>query len=543
MFRPETDWLSRWARYTPQRMVLRDHERGVEWTYAEADARAEALVRHLESLGLARGDRIAVFSRNRSELFFLFFACVKLGTVLVPLNFRLTGPEIATLMRDCEPSLLLVEDEIAAPIEGIEVTCRKQAVDSLTPFLYEDADGARMGTSEARDEDVTFGSEVNRETVGGGHPAITRQKEARKPASPADLVMILYTSGTTGVPKGAMVTHQMLFWNSVNTGLRLDLNSADHTQSYAPLFHTGGWNVLFTPFLHHGASHTVLTSFDPDLVLELIEKERSTLLFGVPTMLQMLVDSPRFETTDLSSLRYAIVGGAPMPLPLIEIWHGRGVAIRQGYGLTEVGPNCFSLHQDDAARKRGSIGFPNFYIDARIVGPDGEDCGVDEPGELWLRSPVVTPGYWRKPEETAASKTGEWFQTGDMMRKDTEGFFYVVDRKKNMFISGGENVYPAEVESVLGAHPAVLEAAVVGVPDERWGEVGLAFIVIRDEAGGVEAVHASPEELQRHCETSLARYKIPKQFRFLDRLPRNEAGKIDRKALTQESKYSQEDVS
>lgn len=288
--------------------------------------------------------------------------------------------------------------------------------------------------------------------------------------------MILFTAGSTGVPKGAMVTHKMLFWNSINTGLRLDLTSMDHTQSYAPFFHTGGWNVLLTPFLHHGGSHTLLEKFDPDQILQLMESEKTTLLFGVPTMLQMMSESPLFDKVDLSNVRYAVVGGAPMPEPLINRWHEKGIFIRQGYGLTEVGPNCFSLHQDDAIRKRGSIGFPNYYIDAKVVDPSGNELGPNEEGELWLRSPVVTPGYWRKPEETAETITDGWFHTGDVVMKDDEGFFYVVDRKKNMFISGGENVYPAEVERFLYTHPAIREVAVIGVPNEKWGEVGKAYV-------------------------------------------------------------------
>lgn len=503
MFRPETDWLARWATYTPDRTVLRDHARDVTWSYAEADRRAAALAVSLRDVhGVGAGDRIALYSRNRAEMFFLFFAAVKLGAILAPLNFRLTPRELDGLIVDCEPSLLVHEASFANEVSrltAIPGRCRLATIEDVEPFLFGEVSDPGPRTYRALADDI---------------------------------VMILYTSGTTGRPKGVTITHHMLLWNSINTGLRLDLTSADHTQSYAPLFHTGGWNVLFTPFLHHGASHTVLPGFDADLVLELIERERSTLLFGVPTMLQMMADSPRFADADLSSLRYAVVGGAPMPLPLIETWHGRGVFVRQGYGLTEVGPNCFSLHQDDAARKRGSIGFPNFYLDARIVDETGEDVTDETPGELWLRSPVVTPGYWRKPEETRAAITNGWFHTGDVVKRDTEGFFHVVDRKKNMFISGGENVYPAEIERVLDQHPDVVESAVIGVPDARWGEAGLAFLVTRRDLGEAS--------LRTHCEASLARYKIPREYRFVAELPRNEAGKIDRTALAQNADPGQE---
>ena len=493
---PEVDWLRKWAHYTPGRMLLKDHEAGREWTYGEMDRRAAALAVHWrDELGLKAGDRIAVFSLNRVELPLMFFACVKLGTILVPLNFRLTYREVDILVADSAPSVMYREEGVTG--SGCELTelpadCPVLAVESLTRFL--DEPPADLATD---------------------FPAF----------GPDDVVMILYTSGTTGLPKGAMINHRMLFWNAVNTTSRLDLTSTDHTQSYAPFFHTGGWNVLFTPFLWNGASHTLLGGFDADLVLELMQTERTTLLFGVPTMLQMMADCEGFAEADLSSVRYAIVGGAPMPEPLINLWHDKGVPIRQGYGLTEVGPNCFSLHQDDAVRKRGSIGFPNFYVETKIVGEDGSEAGVDETGELWLRGDMVTPGYWNKPDETAAAITDGWFHTGDMVRRDAEGFHFVVDRKKNMFISGGENVYPAEVEAVLVQHPDVAEAAVIGVPDEKWGEVGRAHVVLRKGAVPDGATLAA------FCRERLAGYKTPRHWAFTEELPRNDAGKIDRKQL------------
>jgi len=337
--------------------------------------------------------------------------------------------------------------------------------------------------------------------------------------------MILYTAGTTGLSKGAIITHKMLFWNSINTSLRLDLTSQDHTQSFSPFFHTGGWNVLFTPFVHHGASHTLLTKFDPDLILQLMEKEKTTILFGVPTMMHMMVESEYFDKVDLTTVRYAIVGGAPMPIPLINKWHEKGVYIRQGYGLTEVGPNCFSLHQDDAIRKKGSIGFPNFYVEAKVVNDKGEELGPNQVGELWLHSPVVTPGYWRKEKETKESITDGWFHTGDMVRKDEEDFYYVIDRKKNMYISGGENVYPSEIENYLYTNEAIREVAVIGVPDEKWGEVGKAYVSVKEDSKITE------EELKQFCSGNLAKYKIPKYFEIIEEIPKNDAGKIDKKKL------------
>jgi fatty-acyl-CoA synthase len=497
VFKPETDWLKKWAKYTPNKMFLREHDRKLEWTYSEFNQRANTLAHQLvNESGLKKGDRLAVYSKNRMEYVITLFACWKSGVILVPLNFRLMPAELDILINDSEPQLFLYEREFADQSEKLKTLGNiphKIEIEEFTSFLTEKVDDSDFYPEE--------------------------------PLGEEDILMILYTAGTTGLPKGAIINHRMIFWNAVNTTLRLDLTSQDHTQGYAPFFHTGGWNVLFTPFLFNGASHTILPGFDADLILQLMEKERTTLLFGVPTMLQMMADSPYFDEVDLTSVRYAIVGGAPMPVPLIETWHKKGVFIRQGYGLTEVGVNCFSLHQDDAIRKIGSIGFPNFYIDAKIVDSDGKECGSNEVGELWLRSRAVTPGYWRKEKETREAITDGWFHTGDMVRKDEEEYFYVVDRKKNMYISGGENVYPAEVENILYTHPAVKEVAVIGVPDQRWGEVGKAFVVTK------EGITLTESGLLEFCKDHLAKYKIPVYVEFLKSLPKNEAGKINRLVL------------
>lgn len=492
----QIDWVAKWAQYTPNRMFLREYERGLEWTYFDFNQRANSLANFfVDGLKIKKGDRVAVYSKNRAEYLLLIIACVKTGAIIVPLNFRLTPRELDLLIHDAEPQLFIYESEYQKEVEKLETLSKipiKKTVNEITPFLTE---------------------------------LITDNRQPITQIDQEDAVMILYTAGTTGLSKGAIINHRMLFWNSINTALRLDITTEDHTQSFAPFFHTGGLNVLFTPFIHHGASHTILTKFDADLILQLMEKEHSTILFGVPTMLQMMADSPLFKKVDLSSVRYAIVGGAPMPIPLINIWHEKGVYIRQGYGLTEVGPNVFSLHQNDAIRKKGSIGFPNFYFEVKIVDENGTELGVNEVGELWLKSPAVTPGYWRKPEETAKAITDGWFHTGDMVMKDDEGYFFVVDRKKNMFISGGENVYPAEIERFLLTHHAIKEAAVIGVPDEKWGEVGKAFIVAND------GEKISSAEAVEYCKGKLAKYKTPKYFEVVKEIPKNEAGKIDRKKL------------
>lgn len=502
MFLPETDWIKKWAKYTPNKFALREYERSLEWSYFELNERANAIAWWLvKDAGLKRGDRIAVYSKNRAEYVFLFLACIKTGIVLVPLNFRLTPSELDLLIEDAEPSLFLYESSFSSNVSELKAIpehAKQISIETIASFL-----------------------------VGTVPDSTPYQPD--EPITESDLVMILYTAGTTGRSKGVMITHRMLFWNSINTALRLDLNSQDHTQNYAPFFHTGGWNVLTTPFFHAGASVTLLQNFDVDLVLQLMEKERTTTFFGVPTMLQMMSESEQFNKVDLSSVRFSVVGGAPMPEPLINLWHNKGVMIRQGYGLTEVGPNCFSLQHEEAIRKRGSIGFPNFYVDAKIVDADGNELGSNEPGELWLRSPVVTPGYWRNENATAESITDGWFHTGDVVMMDDEGFFYVVDRKKNMFISGGENVYPADVERIIYAHPDVKEVAVVGVQDEKWGEVGKAYISLK------EGCSMEWEVIISHCQGKLAKFKIPKYVEFVEELPKNDAGKINRLQLGKEN--------
>ncbi|HDR04798.1 MAG TPA: AMP-dependent synthetase, partial [Candidatus Marinimicrobia bacterium] len=433
----------------------------------------------------------------------LFFATMRIGAILVPLNFRLTAPELDILLKDSEPRYIIYEETLLENISAL-----------YTVSLEDQGIALEIFTSLLEKTDSS-------QTVNLHQPDFE------------DCVMILYTSGTTGIPKGAMITHKMLFYNSINTEMRLDITSQDHTLGFAPFFHTGGWNVLLTPFIHHGASLTLLDKFDADTILELIEKEKVSLLFGVPTMLQMMSESPKFPNADLSSMRYIIVGGAAMPIPLIRLWHERGIYIRQGYGLTEVGPNCYSLHHDDAEGKIGSIGFPNFYIEPKVINEKGSICGPDEVGELLLKSPVVTPGYWRKPKETAAAIEDGWFHTGDMVRYDNEGFYYVVDRKKNMFISGGENVYPAEIEALINGIIGVVESSIIGIPHAKWGEVGKAYIVRRNP-------DLTADSILEYCKSRLAKFKIPKEIVFIEALPRNEAGKIDRKKLEEMHKILKE---
>lgn len=492
----EVDWIKRWAMYAPKKLALKSVEDGIELTYQAFNESINRTATYLaEKYAISKGDRVAIISINRIEYVVLFYAIQKLGAIMLPMNFRLTAPELSYQLEDAEAELLIYEEDSEGTVEKLAYTPPKT--------LHFDGD---EGIST-----IIFSEEVVTEVPHAGEFE--------------DVCMILYTSGTTGRPKGAAITHKMIYWNSINTGLRLNLTENDVTITFSPFFHTGGWNVLTTPMLHRGATLLLMKKFDADVILKLCDDEKVSILFGVPTMMDMMYSSEEFEKSSLKTLRYAIVGGEPMPINLIKIWQEKGVPIRQGYGLTEFGPNVFSLNEEDSIRKIGSIGFPNFYIDTRVVDNNGKDVPKDEAGELILRGPVLMKEYWNNPEETKKNVIDDWMYTGDIVRVDEEGYFYVIDRKKDMFISGAENVYPAEVEHTFRTHPAVRDIAVIGVPDAKWGESGKAFIVLK------EGEKITAEALQEWGKTQLAKFKVPKHYAFLDELPKSDSGKILKRKL------------
>jgi len=495
------DWLARRAVLSRDKVAVIDSATGAELTYRQFDERATRLANYLRATaGVRSGDCVAVLSMNRAGILEAFFAAAKLTAVLAPLNYRLTASELAYILGDCQPKLLLYEKAFADVVREL---CRRGVVRHALAF---DDEAAGVCYEQALADASSTRIEV----------------EAFDPEMPA---LIIYTSGTTGHPKGAVLSHRMLAWNSINTNLSWDIVSTDITTVHAPLFHTGGFNVLTLPLLHIGASVCVLPTFDATRVLEVIERHRCTIFFGVPTMFQMMLEAPRFATTDFSSVRYFISGGAPCPVPLIEAYQRRGVSFVQGYGLTEVGPNCFKLGLEDAVRKAGSIGFPMMHSAARIIDSGGGDVASNEVGELLLRGGHVCSGYWRNDEATAAALRDGWFHTGDLARRDEEGYYYIAGRAKDMIISGGENIYPAEVEAVLHAHPAVAAAALVGLPDAKWGEVPIAVIIKRD------AATVTPAEIIEFCATRLARYKLPKQILFVEEFPLSASGKVLKRTL------------
>jgi fatty-acyl-CoA synthase len=496
------DWIAHFGRRTPDKVAVIDLAGPRRFTYAQLDARISRLACHLrDRLEVKRGDRVAVLALNTTDTLEVQFACGRIGAVFLPLNNRLTVPELQYIVGDAAPVVMMHDSELAETALAVANLCKVRTTLLFGPGgSYENAIAAASPLD--RCEDVTLD----------------------------DISTIMYTSGTTGQPKGAIITHGMTFWNCVNLGGPAYISPSTVLLTVLPLFHTGGLNCYTNPGLHSGGTVLIMRAFDPGTALKLISDPAQGInsFFGVPSIYQFMSQHPDFTASDFSRLINSGVGGAPMPLPLLNVWEERGVALQQGYGMTETSPAVLTLDREDAARKAGSSGKPVLHTEVRIVRPDGADAGVNELGELWVKGPNITPGYWNKPDANRSSFTDGWLHTGDAARIDEEGFYYIVDRWKDMYISGGENVYPAEVESVLHQLAAVAEAAVIGVPSEQWGEVGLAIIALKPGQS------IADEEIYAHCAANLARFKCPRLIRYVDALPRNATGKIHKPTLRQQ---------
>ncbi|GGI47832.1 fatty-acyl-CoA synthase [Agromyces flavus] len=494
-------WTADRARTAPDAVAIDD--RGVVVTYRELDERAARLAESFRAAGYAIGDRVATITGNSADQVVLFFACAKAGLVLVPLSWRLSPRELAEQLEIAEPALLLVEDEFASVARAARDRLARRI-----PVAPLGAHGVEQHVP---------------------HPALrTDATVTRRDVRDDDALLIVFTSGTTSRPKGAVLTHANCFWTNLSLSKTIPIAEHDVVLAVMPQFHVGGWNIQ--PLLGWWAGATVVLerTFDPGRVLHLIAERRITTMMGVPANYLFLAQHPDFSRADLSSLGQAVVGGAPMPPALLRLWHARGVALTQGYGLTEASPNVLCLPDREATSRVGSAGLPYAHVDVAVADPaTGELLDGPAEGELLVSGPGVFAGYFRDPEATAAALSGGWLHTGDLVRRDADGYFTVVDRLTDVYISGGEGVSPAEVESVLIAHPAVADVAVVGVPDDRWGEAGSAWVVLRPGA------ITDGAELTEFARGSLAGYKVPRDIHFIDEIPRGAATKTLRRVLAE----------
>lgn len=507
-----TDFLQRRAQLTPDTLAIRDTITGRDVTYAAWNAQANRTANFLRGLGVQPGDRVAVYATNSMPYLDIWMACGKIGAVLQNLNWRLTPLELEGLIRDAAPVVLVYSGQFVD-----EVNRMRSTIPSVQHYVAVDA--------RATPSDLAFSD----------RDALPATLTAPRPDLAWDSPWVIcYTGGTTGLPKGAILSHGNMTWNSINTVMSWGLDQHDVAILNSPLFHTGGLNVFTLPLIHAGGTNILCSGFDADQVFNLVAEGGVTLFFGVPTMFVVMQQHPRWRDADFSRLKLVISGGAPCPMPIFERFWDKGVDFKTGYGLTEAGPNTFWLPAADVRRKPGAVGLPLMHVDVKVTRSDGAVCEPGEPGELLIRGPHVTPGYWNNPTATADAIRDGWLHTGDLATCDSEGYYTIVGRLKDMIISGGENVYPAEVESVMYRHPAVKEAALIAVPDDKWGEVGCA-IVVKEAARDLSA-----DALIAFLRERLARYKVPKSVIFVDTLPKTGAGKVDKKVLAERYGHRQE---
>jgi fatty-acyl-CoA synthase len=486
------DLIAKRAELDPHGVALEEVASGRQRTYCELDHKAARVAALMAARGVRLGDRVALLCRNRIEFFELLFGCAKLGAILVPLNWRMPPAELDGLLADAEPALLFHDGPHSAAV----ARCGR-----APPAINLDADYETL--------------------IAAAPPSIPRSSWRT-----GEIWYLLYTSGTTGRPKGVIYTYGMAVANYVSIATCIGLRSADTCAAFLPFFHTAGINLHALPTLIAGGTVLLLEGFDADALVRLIEARRIDLFFAVPTVYQSLLDHPHFAAAPTGHIRHWGCGGAPLPERLIQGYRELGVRLCNGMGMTETGPTALLMNPADAWDRIGSVGKPQLLCSVRIVDSSGADVPDGEVGDLLFSGPGVTPGYWRDEEATRAAFTEDgWLRSGDLARRDSDGFYFIAGRRKEMYISGGENVYPVEIENVLCAHPAVVDAAVLSEPDRTWGEAGCAFVQITADKGGMSA------ELSAYCRQRLAGYKIPKTFIFVEDFPRTSAGKIQKHLL------------
>lgn len=482
------DWISNRARITPDKIAIIDSETGGRWSYSEVNLRAEKLASYFQSLGVCKGDRVALLSNNDISYCDYFFACIKIGALFVPLNWRLSILELQFIVKDSDPALLgyhLLYSEVA------------KELDVSNKLLVNNNEYENL---------------VNRGPISKFRSETQHEKD---PAA------IIYTGGTTGKPKGVVLTHESIMWNSINTITSWNLSVNDVTLTVLPMFHTGGLNALSVPLLMMGGTVVISTKFDPDDVMDVINQEKCTIILMVPSMYHMIIHTKRFKETSFSSMHTFLSGGAPCPLAVYKAFEQKGLPFKEGYGLTEAGPNNFYIDPEQAKTKIGSVGLPMMYNEVRII-QEKQEAELGEVGELIIKGKHLFSHYWNNGIATEEMLKEGWLHTGDLAKQDSDGYFYIVGRKKDMIISGGENIYPLEVEHFLNENEAVQEVAVIALPSEKWGEQVTAAVVLK------EGFYATEEELKAFCSEKLARYKIPQRIFFMKELPKTHVGKISK---------------
>ncbi|MDO6595548.1 class I adenylate-forming enzyme family protein [Oceanihabitans sp. 2_MG-2023] len=490
------DWTAKWADYTPEKIAITSYDANKSYSYKDLHRYANRLINKLIELDLEEGDRIAVLAEHSLEYIVLFVACQRMGVILVPLNYRQPINQIAKLIVDCTPSLFIYNDNhqdkaAQLPIQNIK-NIPFNKLESYFQATVNTLDNTQEKTYSIKEDNPLF---------------------------------IFYTSGTTGDPKGVIYTNKMLFWNSLNTSMQLGITFRDSTLNTLPPYHTSGWNVFITPLLHKGAHIGMLEKFDAEKILCLLELNKTTLFMALPTMLLMMQKTSVFKDVNLKKLRYIISGGEKVASELVRFWKTKkNIHIRPGYGLTEAGPSITSLHHEMAELKPNSIGKPNFYLDLKIVDKNGNKVKANEVGELCIKGNIVTPGYWNNSVKTNSKIKKGWLFTGDFAYSDAEGFLYMKGRKNDMYISGGENIYPQEIEVQLERIKDIKKAVVLSVRDAKWGECGIAFVTTANK-------QLSVMEIRESLKANLVAFKHPKYLFILEEIPLTSIGKVSRKKL------------
>lgn len=509
------DLLTHRALLMPEREALVELASGQRYSFAALNARANRLAHFLrDRLKVEKGDRVSILAHNSVAYCDLFYAVGKIGALLVPLNWRLAARELAYIVDDSRPKALFCGPEFTVTLAAL-----RAQVDPGTCVALE---CAAIDGGLNYDEGLASAPETEPERPLG--------------LDAEDPYCLLYTSGTTGQPKGAVIPHRQVLFNCINTAASWGLSEQDVSPVFVPLFHAGGLFAFLTPLFYLGGKIVLARGLEVEESLRVIEREGCTVILGVPTIFQMWMKSPRFAAADFSRVRWFISGGAPCPEAIMKVWREqKGVVFRQGYGLTEVGPNCFSMADAESVPKSGAVGKPIFHSEMRIVDASSVERPAGEVGELLIRGPHVCSGYWNNPQASAEAIRDGWFHTGDMARRDEGGFYSIVGRFKDMIISGGENIYAAEVEAAVLEHPEVAEAALIGESDAKLGEVGLLVVVAREDTA------PTAESILQTCADHLARYKIPKRVVFADALPYSPYGKVQKAELRQRYLNPKED--